>query len=222
MAKIFKNADPAKMARLLKEGEVCVYPTETSYAIGCMAYDELALERLYEIKGRDAAKRLPLIAADMEMIKEIAPNATRFQTEMMKLFFPAPLTFVLKAADGLPRQITDDSNNAAVRISSCETARALSDAVGGPIVSTSANLSGFPPALDIFEAVKYFDKFDVAFYIDGGRLPGGASTIIRIDRLNRIRILRKGAVGEEEIAAAKPKALENAKRSIDKRGRKRK
>ncbi len=222
MAKIFKNADPAKMARLLKEGEVCVYPTETSYALGCLAYDELALERLCEIKGRDAAKRLPLIASGLDMIKEIAPGARRFEIEMMKLFFPAPLTFVLKAADGLPRQIRDDSNNVAVRVSSCETARALAEAVGGPLVSTSANLSGSAPALNVFEALKYFDKFDVAFYIDGGTLPGGASTIIKIDRLNRIRILRQGAVGEEEIAAAKPKALENAKRNIDKRGRKRK
>jgi hypothetical protein len=152
------------------------------------------------------------------MIKEIAPGARRFEIEMMKLFFPAPLTFVLKAADGLPRQIRDDSNNVAVRVSSCETARALAEAVGGPLVSTSANLSGSAPALNVFEALKYFDKFDVAFYIDGGTLPGGASTIIKIDRLNRIRILRQGAVGEEKSRRPNQGAG-NAKRNIDKRGR---
>ncbi len=120
---------------------------------------------------------------------------------LAEAFWPGPLTLVLPARDGIPAALIGDDGGVGVRVSSHPLARALADALGGPLTATSANLAGEPPAVEPAAARSALgDKVKV--FVEDGKLAGGApSTVVAIDR-SGVRVLRPGAVSERQLAAA--------------------
>jgi L-threonylcarbamoyladenylate synthase len=185
----------------LRAGELVVCPTETFYGIAADPFSPMALEKLFAIKGRDPQKPVALIAANAQMAFEVAREVSSSARILAKSFWPGPLTIVLPVRDGFPAQLIGPDGGVGVRVSPHPTARALSEGIGRPITATSANRSGEDPATTIEKArASLRDKVKV--FLDGGLLRAAApSTVIACDA-NGYRIIRAGAIGEREIAAA--------------------
>lgn len=177
----------------LNEGGVLCYPTETFYALGVNPWNEDARKKVYELKGRNAEKNLPLIAGDLEMIQRLCDVSHPSFETLSRRFWPGPLTLVLS---GLGSRETY-----AVRISSHPVARQISQAFGRPIVSTSANESGKAPLCHPNQLPGYMEeKIDVL--IDAGPCSETApSTIVSLLETDP-RILREGIIAAEEILLA--------------------
>lgn len=191
----------AEAGKLIKEGEVVVYPTETLYGLAADALNEDAVRRVFEMKGRGPHTPMPVIVADMEMLKEIVRRINSMAKRLMEAFWPGPLTMVFDAAPNLPELLTGGTASIGVRIPSSETALDLVYAAGGPITATSANATGAEPPPDPREAVSQLAQ-KPAMVIDAGMLEYvEPSTVVDI-RVERIKILREGAIPRESILRA--------------------
>lgn len=191
----------AAAAAALRRGAIVVYPTETFYGLGALARDEAALDRLARAKLRPAGKPLPLLAADLAQVEEVAVLTGR-AARLAAALWPGPVTLVLPARPGVPDAITAGTRTVGVRIPGSAVARALARAAGGALVSTSANPSGGPPpaqAGDLDPAL----RAQVDHVLDGGPTPGGLpSTVVAVEG-DALRLVRAGAVPFEQVAACR-------------------
>lgn len=183
---------------VLKSGGVIVYPTDTAYAIGCDATNEEAVKKIFEIKGREQSKTVPLIAADVAMVRVWAAMGEQAE-ELALEYWPGPLTLVLPVKKQMLKQIPKhvrEDGWIAVRVPDSATARALSKALGAPLVSTSANKAGKGTCYSV-DSVKQSlaDSFSAVDYIiDEGILPTrSVSTIAKVWD-NKVLVLREGAI----------------------------
>ncbi len=185
-----------KALKVLREGGIVAYPTESFYGLGVMATDEKALKRLYELKGRPYEKAMPLIVGNREILKSIVKSIPQEAEELMERFWPGALTIVFDAIDGVPEILTGGRGKIAIRIPGESFALDLARAADFPITATSANLSGMPPAEDATEVMNYFgpDCLGLDLIVDAGRAPAGLpSTIIDVT-LTPMRIVRRGRI----------------------------
>jgi len=187
-------------AGVLRRGGLVAYPTETFYGLGALASDAQAVSRVAAVKGRPDGKPLPLLAADLAAVEAVAllgPLARRLAGRL----WPGALTLVVPARPGLPPEIVAGTGAVGVRIPGSELARALARSAGGPIVSTSANLSGEPPvsrAADLAPALRA--RLDAV--LDAGSTPGGLpSTVVAVEE-EAVRLLRAGVVPLEDVLRA--------------------
>ena len=191
-----------EMARHMRAGGIGVYPTETFMALGCRAGSESAVAGLYEAKRRPHRLPLPLIAADRMQVEGVAcipPEAEK----LMALFWPGPLSILLPSSARAPAALSGGTGQLAVRISSHSGARDLALAVGEPLVASSANISGFPPARDVKSVDPVLlERVPVVWDAPprpAGRLP---STLVRLLGGGRIQVLRRGAVAIRALEQA--------------------
>lgn len=142
------SLDIADAAALLKKGGVVAYPTEAVWGLGCDPFDEGAVMRLLAIKERDVAKGLILVAGDFRQLDGLLEweRLPTDRSEAVYSSWPGPHTWIVPATARVPHWITGLHTGVAVRLSAHPTVAALCSAFGGPLVSTSANLSGAPPA----------------------------------------------------------------------------
>ena len=197
--------ETARAAEILRAGGIVAYPTETFYGLGALASSAAGVARLAAAKLRPSDRPLPLVAADRDMALSLAARREPLAERLADRFWPGPLTLVLEAAPGLPPEIAG-TGTVGVRVPGCEAARELSRLAGGPITSTSANLSGGPPvrrATDLDPAV----LGGVDAVLDGGETPGGLpSTVVAVSGA-RLDLIRAGAVRWGAVkAAARAKA----------------
>ncbi len=188
-------------AEILKKGGVCVIPTETSYGLAASIYDEEALARIYRIKKRPAEKPLLILVESMAQAPIERRQLTRCAINLMKRFWPGPLTLLLPAKEGLPFSLTGGTGRIGVRMSSHPVAQALVRRVGGPITATSANLSGMGLPKNLDEVRQQLVHESPDFFLDAGVIsPGPASTILDAT-VEPPFVVRQGAVSLEDILA---------------------
>jgi L-threonylcarbamoyladenylate synthase len=174
---------------------IILYPTDTSYALGCDARSKEDVDKIFEIKNRELCKTLPLIASDIKMVKEWFKLDGKSK-EIAETYWPGPVTLILSVKkNGLTESVIRDGCSA-VRVPYSYEARALSKEIGAPIVSTSANVSGSKNSYTIKSALDGIGKKSnkINRIIDVGELPQSKpSTIVQI-KDNKIKILRQGEV----------------------------
>jgi L-threonylcarbamoyladenylate synthase len=185
-------------AAVLERGGLLVYPTETLYAVGARALDPAAGARVRDAKGRADDMPLPLIAADLEQARALGGAWPEEAARLAARFWPGPLTLVLPAARGLPVQVTAGGGTVAVRVPGRALPRRLCQAAG-PLISTSANRSGEPPATRCADALASLGSA-VELALDGGPCAGAPSTIVDLSS-GVPRILREGAIPRAEVLA---------------------
>jgi L-threonylcarbamoyladenylate synthase len=184
----------------MRAGEAVVYPTETFYGVGVDAFAPAALERIFAIKGRDAAKTIALIAHDEAAAFAIAREVPDTARRLARAFWPGPLTIVMPARDGIPEALIGPGGGVGVRVSSHPLASALARSLGRPITATSANMAGEAPAQTLAQAQAALGK-EIKVFVEGGKLTGGApSTVVECSH-GDWRILRAGAIAENELKA---------------------
>ena len=183
----------AESLTILKNRGIIAYPTESFYALGVMATDEKAVKRLYELKKRPAEKPLPLIVGDIDALESITSEISSTAKELMKRFWPGPLTLLFEARENIPVLLTGGTGKVAVRIPGKSAALDLARALKLPVTATSANLSGKPPAEDPDAVISYFgEKIDLV--VDAGKSPGGRPSTIVDVTVTPPEILREGSV----------------------------
>jgi L-threonylcarbamoyladenylate synthase len=186
--------------RALARGALVVFPTETLYGLGADARSDAAVERLVAVRGREAGKPILVLVRDVAMAASVAAEVPVGARRLAARFWPGPLTLVLPARAGLPAALTAGSGTIGVRVPGHPVAAAIVDGLGGPVTAPSANPPGETPPRRLDEARGWFGgRVDV--YVDGGELPGGGSTVARVDG-DEVHVLRAGAVSEAALRAA--------------------
>lgn len=199
-APILTTDDPGivRAADRIRSGGVVVYPTETVYGLGADPFNPVAFERIFSLKGREAEKGLILLIRGRPDLDALVANIPRTAEVLMDAFWPGPLTLVFPASPSLPEHLPGSSPTIALRMSDAPVASALLRHVGGPITSTSANLSGQPPARSAGEALDTLGG-DVDLILDGGTAPDSRpSTLVDVS-VPHPRVLRPGRIAETDI-----------------------
>lgn len=175
-------------ATLVRSGGVVVYPTETVYGVGADAYNTNAVKRVYRIKERPMERPLSVAVGSVDNIEAVARprgDAMEFAHE----FLPGPVTPLLPRRQRVPEIVTS-GDLIGVRVPDDDTARSFIHSVG-PITSTSANMSGEPPATRPDELGRLADRVDGV--IDDGIRDGDPSTVVDTTTWE---IVRRGAAVE--------------------------
>ena len=190
----------------LKRGEVIVFPTETLYGLGADALNFTAVEKVFQLKGRDADNPFPVLVADRTMLNSLVAEITPLAELLITRFWPGPLTLVLPARPDIPQPLVNRQGGIGVRLSSQPIATELVRLLRRPLTATSANLSGQPGAHTVAEAKIYFAE-KISVYLDGGELqsPTG-STVAAIDK-NKLNIIRAGDISRQALEDAVGKGV---------------
>ena len=194
-----KDADYAALAAQVNRGGVLLYPTETTYGLGCRATNEKAIARIFELKQRPTERPFLVLVRDRKMLHDYVSEIPKAYEPLMKNFWPGPLTLVFPAKMyRLPmHELAPGLSTLAIRVSSHPFCTKLFEHLDAPLVSTSANLSGAPTPPAVGE-VASFIRSGVDTIVDGGALSGAPSTIVRLEGEKPV-IARLGALGKEEL-----------------------
>ena len=185
----------------MQHGGIVAFPTDTVYGIGASLAFPDALERIFELKGRDRDRPLPLLLASPAELAKVTGDVDPDLLRLAGAFWPGPLTIALPALDGLPSQVVADDGTVGVRVPDHSVALILAQRCGGAIAVTSANLSGQTPALRP-EQIDPILADNLDLVLDGGIARGGlASTVIVLGDAT-ISVIREGAISRTEIEAA--------------------
>jgi L-threonylcarbamoyladenylate synthase len=195
------NADQwEKAVSLLEAGQLIVFPTDTVYGVGCDPWNTEAVRRIYEAKGRQATKAIPLLLSDVSDLQIAVTSVPRAAEMLGRAFWPGALTLVLPRRPELPR-ILSGTDTVAVRVPDHEQLRRLIARAGGALAATSANRSGEPDTTDASSARRALGEH-VALVIDGGQTRGGVPSTVVDCTVSPVRVLREGAISEAAIRAA--------------------
>ncbi|HEY3176077.1 MAG TPA: L-threonylcarbamoyladenylate synthase [Candidatus Polarisedimenticolia bacterium] len=197
--------DPRHLLRaagIIRQGGLVAYPTETFYGLGVDPYRREAVARLFAAKGRDAGRAVILLLSHADQAFDVGAPTSGMKVWLDRLaraFWPGPLTVVLPARESPAIPALGGAATVAVRVSSCPVAWQLVRTVGAPITSTSANLSGAPPAA-LVDAIDRALLERIDLILDAGPTSGGPpSTLLDLTR-ERPAILRQGSVTAEAVA----------------------
>jgi L-threonylcarbamoyladenylate synthase len=191
---------------ILKKGGVIAYPTDTVYGLGADAFNSAAVERIYEIKDRSESNPFPLLIADVKQLAALAEPIPELARFLARQFWPGGVTLVLSKKDTVPAYLASGPT-IAVRVPDHPTCLALLQHLAGPLIGTSANVSGQPAALTADEVRQQLgDRVDLV--IDGGRCPGGKESTVVDTTREPPAVLRQGIVPSREIDRAYKEYLE--------------
>ena len=186
----------AEAASAIRAGGLVVYPTETVYGLGADASSNKAVEKIFALKGRKAEKPIPIAVNSIDMARQIAELTPA--AEVLFKFLPGPLMIIVKVKPNVSKLITAGTGKVGLRVPDHPVALKLIDFVGGPITSTSANLSGKPAPLTVKEALEQLGgKVDIA--LDAGKCKLGVPSTVVDATTRKLKILRKGPISEEKI-----------------------
>lgn len=188
-------------AGAILRGEVVAYPTETLYGLAADATSEAAVRRVFALKRRAPDKPTPIIASDLEMVKELVVSIPEGAHRLIERFWPGPLTLIFDARPSLPEILTAGGGTVGIRVSSGEVARKLVQMTNKPLTATSANLSGAGDPSDP-ETIRRDLGERLSMIIDAGKLESGPGSTVVDPRGKQILILRAGAIPAEQIIAA--------------------
>lgn len=183
--------------RAVQRGRLVVLPTDTVYGIGCDAFDEDAVERLLEAKGRGRDMPPPVLVSAKTTLEAIAVDIPAWARTLVDELWPGPLTLVLRQQPSLQWDLGETRGTVAVRMPDHEAALHLLERTG-PMAVSSANLSGHPAATTAEEAEVMLGDA-VRVILDGGQSPDAVPSTIVDCTGPQGRILRRGAIPVERL-----------------------
>lgn len=183
----------------IKNGKLVIFPTETVYGIGADGLNEEAVKNIFVAKGRASDNPLILHVSSLEMIDRIAYIDSILEKKLIEVFFPGPLTIILKKKNIVPDVVSGGLDTVGVRMPENRIAHDLIELSNTPIAAPSANISGRPSGTDINDI--YDELKDRVDYIINGGITniGLESTVIRVIN-NEIHILRPGKITYDDLA----------------------
>lgn len=194
-----KDYTPKDMKMIVKEvldGKVIAFPTDTVYGVGVRYDDTSAIERLKWVKGRPEDKPFPMMVSSVTQLEKVAWLDVNI-IKIINKFTPGALTLVLNKKDNVSDVVTNGKSTIAVRIPDDRFVLDLIDAVGIPLLVTSANLSNKPSCTTFDEVINDLDG-RIDGIVDGVCGSGVASTILDVTSYP-FKILRQGDITLEQI-----------------------
>ncbi|WP_321370851.1 L-threonylcarbamoyladenylate synthase [uncultured Desulfuromusa sp.] len=174
----------------LQQGGVIIYPTDTTYGIGCDIFNRKGIKKIFQLKKRDQRKPFSFICNDLAEISNYA-QVSNFAFKIMKRHLPGAFTFVLEATKIVPDSLSTKQKTVGVRIPENAICHAIVKELGHPLVTTSANTSGEDTPQDPLEIEEKMGRY-VDFVIDGGISMEEASTVISLLD-DQIEVIRQGS-----------------------------
>ena len=200
-----KKEEIKAAGKVLAEGGVVAFPTDTVYGLGAVFDQEAAVKKIFAAKGREEKKPLSILVSDRGQVAllaemendEMAQKAKR----LMERYWPGALTLIFRKKEGIPDAVTAGGNTIGIRMPDLELTRDLIRAAGKPLAAPSANTSGKRSAVCAQDVLEDLDgKIDMV--IDGGACRiGVASTVVDMTGKTP-KILREGVITAEMIAQA--------------------
>jgi L-threonylcarbamoyladenylate synthase len=188
-------------ARILAEGGLVAFPTDTVYGVGAHVFQPDAVERIYVAKVRPRDKAIPILLAQADDLPLVAEGITETAWLLAERFWPGGLTLVLPRKANVPDVVSAGGPTVAVRVPDHSVVLALIAALGAPLAATSANLSGRPSPVTAQEVEAELGG-RIELILDGGKCPGGVPSTVLDLTADPPAILRAGAIGVEEIRSA--------------------
>ena len=201
-----------RLRELLDRGGILAIPTESSYGLAADPRSERGVRAIYQVKGRDTTKALPVVAGDADQLAQLGIDLRSTEVAAFAGCWPAALSVVAPTARPLPAGGGESS--LAVRIPDHSPLRSLLLEIGRPLTATSANRAGQSAILALDDLAPLLEDAD-AIAIDGGTLPGGPPSTLVEWRDGAVRVLREGRFPVAELrrkfsAASVEITVENA------------
>lgn len=185
-------------ARAIMRGGVIAFPTDTLYGLGCSLFDVAAVELVGRLKRRDPRHAFISLIPEPSQADGLALTVNPVARKLIKECWPGPLSLIFVAAGIVPIGVRGEGGTIALRCPRDTLSHALLQHFGGPVVSSSANLSGQPPAETAQEVVGYFGN-QLDLVLDGGPRRGGVpSTLVDVSG-QRPKLLRRGDLDVTEF-----------------------
>jgi L-threonylcarbamoyladenylate synthase len=182
----------------VRRGGLVAFPTDTVYGLGCSAFDESAIMRIYAAKKRPPDKAIPILVASLAELDLVCPEPGPIALQLAGRFWPGPLTLVVPKDPRVPFAVAPQK--VGVRVPDHPVALALLS-MAGPMAVTSANLSGEESPITAAQVLEQLEG-RVDLVLDGGSTPGGiASTVVDCTSSETV-ILRPGPISLQDLMAA--------------------
>lgn len=187
----YDHDDLREAVRIMKNGGIILYPTDTVWGIGCDARNKDAVEKIYRLKQRSDSKSMLVLVGNEGMMQRIVNEVPEIAWQLIDVAVN-PLTIIYDGAKDIADNLIAEDGSLGIRITSELFSKALCEKLGAPIVSTSANISGNPTPV-IFSEIdpRIIDGVDyVCRYRQSDTSRSKASNIIKITRGNVIKVIR--------------------------------
>lgn len=178
-----------RAVEVLERGGLIAYPTDTYFGLGCDLFSKKAIERLYQLKGRDKRKPLSFLCPDLSDVAKYA-HVSNFAYRTMKSLTPGAFTFILEATRQVPEMMMSKQKQVGIRVPDSALARALAASLGRPIVTTSATNSEGEPLIDSKD-IRDELGHGLELILDGGVRLMEPSTVVSLIG-DTVEILRQG------------------------------
>ncbi|MCQ2530589.1 MAG: threonylcarbamoyl-AMP synthase [Lachnospiraceae bacterium] len=191
--------------RVLRDGGIVAFPTDTVYGLGAIYRDEKAVAKIFDAKGRDEGKPLSILVSNIDQVNLLADFGSGEMAEkagrLMKKYWPGALTLIFKKKPGIPDNVTAGGETIGIRMPDLDVTLKIIEAAGLPLAAPSANTSGKRSSVTAEDVSEDLDgKIDMI--IDGGACKVGlASTVVDMTG-DRPKILREGVITQEMIDEA--------------------
>ena len=187
-----------RAAAAVRRGKVVAIPTDALYTLVADPFNLRAVTGVYQAKGREPHRALPILIRDSMMAEELASELNNRFFILARRFWPGPLTVIVPAAAKIPLKVTGNTGRLALRHARSPVADKLIALLNQPLISTSANISGHPTC---HSGIDVFGMMDgrVDLVLDGGTCVGEGSTTVDITE-PYWRMIKEGAISEKEIA----------------------
>ena len=187
-----------RAAEAIRRGKVVAVPTDALYTLVADPFSLPAVRQVYQAKGREMNRALPMLVRDALMVEELAREIPPRFPLLARKFWPGLLTIILPASSRVPLRATGNTGRLAVRQARSVVADALIARLNQPLIATSANISGHPTCRTGIEVFGMMDG-NVDLVLDGGICDGVGATTIDITEPDW-RMIKEGAVSASELA----------------------
>ncbi|MEZ5352229.1 MAG: L-threonylcarbamoyladenylate synthase [Bryobacteraceae bacterium] len=188
----------ARAGAIIRRGGVVAAPTDALYTLIADPFNLQAVGRVFDAKGREYARALPLVVTDHLMAEDLTKEMSKRFFLLARRFWPGPLTIIVPASAKVPLKVTGNTGRLALRQLRSPVVNGLLEWLQQPLVCTSANLTGQPTCRSGIEVFGTMDgRLDLV--LDGGVCPPGGPTTIDITE-PWWKVIREGTITERELA----------------------
>lgn len=182
----------ASAAEAITAGKVVAIPTDTLYVLIADPFNLKAVSSVFQAKGRESHRSLPILVTSLLMAEDYATNLTARFYLLARRFWPGPLTIIVPATSKLPLRVTGNTGRLALRHSAAAVPNQLIEMLGMPVIATSANRSGRPTCRRGIEVFGIMDG-RVDLVLDAGLISGPGATTVDITEPDW-KLIREGAI----------------------------
>jgi L-threonylcarbamoyladenylate synthase len=173
-------------------------PTDALYTLVADPFNLRAVTQVFQAKGREPHRSLPILVRDIMMAEELAGELNNRFFILARRFWPGPLTIIVPASPKIPLKVTGNTGRMALRQANSPVATKLIEMLNEPLISTSANISSRPTCRSGIEVFGMMDG-RVDLVLDGGACPGHGATTVDITE-PYWKMIKHGTIEEKEIA----------------------